>query len=173
MKSFLRFILSVALAAGPGVVDAESSSAGILMLARTSNDISDFEFSAIRAKSGGADVIIRCIGECAKPTERYRENTGLSPGWVLLPKDGSTRFISVWTSGSAYAVMVHDIGGSKVVKVLEVGSRIPPSVALDAKGNEFFQLCTEDSGCSEYHWDGTKYIVKYIGKWANPATARK
>lgn len=143
------------------------------MLASASNDTSEYEFSAVRLKGDGADIFIRCVNECPQHSRDYKENSGYSPGWVFLPKDGSTRFISVWTSGSAYAVMVHDIGGPKVVKVLEAGSRIPPAVALDEQGNEYFQLCSEDAGCNEYHWRNGKYAIKFIRKWTNPVTVRE
>jgi len=173
LKFCLPFILSACAALFGSTAIAAGSGSSVVVLARASNDVSEYEFSATRAQDGGADIVIRCVDACAKASPRYRENTGYAPGWVLLPKDGSTRFISVWTSGSAYAVMVYDVGGPKILKVLEAGSRTPPAVELDEQGNEFFQLCTEEDGCSEYHWRDGKYAVRFVRRWVNPAATGK
>jgi hypothetical protein len=126
---------------------------------RTSNDAGAvFQFDASAPVARGSDITIRCIEACKHGLPAYREHVDVSPTYVMVPKDGSTRFISVWTTGSAYLVMVHEVGGPKVTKVLEHGSRIPPSsTGIDDQGNEFFTLCDEDHGCSEYHWRAGLY----------------
>lgn len=128
---------------------------------RTSNGTdATFQFDASAPGAKGSDITIRCIDGCKPGAPIYHEHVEVSPTYVMVPKDGSTRFISLWTTGSAYLVMVHDVAGTKVTKVLEHGSRIPPSsMGLDDQGNEFFTLCDEDHGCSEYHWKAGRYEV--------------
>jgi hypothetical protein len=154
-------ILGLATLATVFATNALADQAGPAIRGRTSNEAGAvFQFDASAADANGSDITIRCIEKCRKNAPVYREHVDAAPTSVTLPKDGSTRFISVWTTGSAYRVMVHDIAGPKVEKVMEHGSRIPPSaMGIDDKGEEFFVLCDEDHGCNEFHWRSWVYEV--------------
>lgn len=156
-----RFILGFATLVTLPSAYAFDKQEGPAIRGRTSNDADAvYQFDASVPGAGGSDLSIRCVEACKRSARPYREHVGASPTYVMLPKDGSTRFISVWTTGSAYRVMVYDVAGPNVVKVLEHGSRNPPSsTGIDEQGNEFFTLCDEEHGCSEYHWRGGRYEV--------------
>ena len=127
---------------------------------RASLDQGTFEFDVKDAGRSGANIEIRCIAECGAHVPTYSENTGFAPVYVMRPKDDSPRFVSLWTSGSAYRVMVHQVGAHKTEKLLEEGTRDPPVVSLDKQGNERMTLCDEGKGCRVLQWTGGRYVVK-------------
>jgi len=102
-----RFILGFATLVTLPSAYAFDTQAGTAIRGRTSNDAGAvYQFDASVPGAKGSDLTIRCVEACKRSAPPYREHVGASPTYVMLPKDGSTRFISVWTTGSAYRVMV-------------------------------------------------------------------
>jgi len=65
---------------------------------RTSNDTdATFQFDASSPSAKGSDITIRCIDGCKGGAPVYHEHVDVSPTYFMVPKDGSTRFISLWT----------------------------------------------------------------------------
>ena len=162
MQSLMQFIRSFAIIAAVFPISQvyANSPDDLVVRNRVSLDQGTFEFDVKDAGQAGANIDIRCISECSAHVPPYSENTGFAPVYVMLPKDDSPRFVSLWTSGSAYRVMVHQIGARKTEKLLEEGTRSPPVVSLDEQGNERITLCDKDKGCRIFQWTGERYIVK-------------
>lgn len=167
MRSCLRFTTSLAIALLGGTAFAAGQS-HLIERARTGLETGVYQFDVLTGKNGSRRIDIRCVDECGADTALYNEDTNFQPVYAMVPKDGSPRFLSLWTSGSALRVMVHGVGGGSPKKLLEAGSRIPPALSLDAKGDEVFTLCDEDHGCTEYHWSGDRYAIRRIGDWKAP-----
>lgn len=167
MRSFLRFTTSLAIASLCGTALAAEQT-HLLERARTGLETGVYQFDVLTGKNGSRRIDIRCVDECRADAASYHEDTNFQPVYAMVPKDGSPRFLSLWTSGSALRIMVHEVGGGSPKKLLEAGSRIPPAVSLDAKGDEVFTLCDEDHGCTEYHWSGDRYTTRRIGDWKAP-----
>ena len=89
---------------------------------------------------------VHYVDECPANAPTYRASSGFSPLYVMTSIDERPRFITVWTSGSSYWVVVYEIGAHKITKVLEQGTRARPVVSVSRDGDEHLELCDEH-GC--------------------------
>ncbi len=94
---------------------------------------------------------------------RYREDFIDTPLYLMQPRDGSDRTLTVWTTGSAYRIVVYRLDGAAIHKVLDRVSRTPPATSFDGKGREQLKLCT--TRCAVLLWSDDKgvYVEKQAG----------
>ena len=113
-------------------------------------------------REGPVRFQIDCKSGCTA-FSRYREDFIDTPLYLMQPKDGSDRTLTVWTTGSAYRIVVYRLGGAAIHKVLDRGSRTPPAISFDGKGREQLKLCTAQ--CAVFLWSDDKgaYIEKQAG----------
>ncbi len=113
-------------------------------------------------REGSVRFRVDCKSGCTAFSP-YREDFIDTPLYLMQPKDGSDRTLTVWTSGSAYRIVVYRLDGAAIHKVLDRGSRTPPAISLDGKGSEQLKLCTNQ--CAVFLWSDDKgaYIEKQAG----------
>lgn len=103
---------------------------------------------------GRAHLQIACRPGCSGAPS-YHEDFADEPLYLMRPKDGADRVISVWVTGSAYRIVVYRLGEAGVQKVLDRGSRTPPAILFDEGWRETLKLCV--SKCTALHWSDDKH----------------
>lgn len=123
-------------------------------------DERQYQIDVLRDRDrAAAHLMVACKRGCADGSV-YREDFIDAPLYLMQPKDGADRLVSVWVTGSAYRIVVYRLGEAGVEKVLDRGSRMPPAVSFDETGREALRLCP--SACSVWHWSDDKHA--YVEK---------
>ena len=109
------------------------------------------------------DQAVRHLEVTCKPGcagwSAYREDFIDRPLYLMQPKDGADRVVSVWLTGSAYRIVVYRLDEAGVHKVLDRGSRTPPAMSFDDRGREALRLCTPS--CTVLRWSDDRHA--YVG----------
>lgn len=114
----------------------------------------EYQVDVVRDKQPGvAHLQIACRHGCSA-VPSYREDFVDRPLYLMQPKDGVDRVVSVWTTGSAYRIVAYRLGEAGVRKVLDRGSRTPPAISFD-EGREMLKLCASE--CVVWHWSDNKH----------------
>lgn len=107
-------------------------------------------------------LTIRCMDGCEHLAD-YTEETINNPVYVMPPRDGVDRIVSLWTTGSAYRIVIYRLLSSGVTKLVSVGSSSAPEITFDSAGNEKVSWCVSKD-CYSIQWDGQSYQRKKINK---------
>ena len=123
------------------------------------SDHGTFTFDVSNRKGvEGHEILISCSKECAHQ-EKFTAKAINDPVYIMLPRDGVDRVITLWTTGSAYQIEVYRLGSQKIEKALTVGSKAAPAISFDEKGDEKLSVETTD-GVRVYTWLNGKYVVQ-------------
>lgn len=121
-----------------------------------STDTGTFIFDVSRhVATTGHHISVRCIEDCKRLYD-YQETTMDAPVYVMPLRDGTDRVVTLWTTGSAYSVVVYYLSPGGVEKVLTIGSRSPPDISFDKDGQETIKIRMAN-GLDTYTWSNGAY----------------
>lgn len=108
--------------------------------------------------SPGRSLKISCESECTESVA-YQEATIDNPVYLMVPRDGLDRVVTLWTTGSAYRVKVYSLDGISIKKVLEAGSKFPPDISVDDQGRERISVRIGNGKRTTYGWRNGAYVI--------------